>query len=99
MKKEKILYQTESITRYGCSYAKVIELEGKRFKLTHDTANGHSHTHILVQTPDLSWTGIATEFDLNGKTSINYVDYDYEKKEQMANIYKLSVEYIKKVCF
>ena len=97
--KTKVLYENQQAYERSCNFAKVVEINGKRFKITNDTGNAYSNTRIYVQTPDLTWVAIANEYDLAGTPRIQYHDYIVNKNEQMANIYKLSVEYIKKVCF
>ena len=93
-----VLYQTEKVSDRACSFAKVLEIDGRRFKATHDTANCYSHTSIFVQTPIKTWEKIATEFDL-GTESINYVIDAKRKRERMHSIYDTCMEYIQKTIF
>ena len=93
----KVLASNETASRYGCRFSKVVEFEnGKKFKITHSTGNCYSDTHISIMLPDLNWEEIANGFDIGAK-SINYVDYENEKREQMAVIYDKAIEYIKAV--
>ena len=97
MKNVKSLYDSGLRTsRSSCSFARVVEIDGHRFKVTHDTGNCYSNTRISVQTPTKEWALVATDFDLVGKPSINYVSDEYLKKKQMEDIYQASLTYIKK---
>lgn len=91
MKKE--LYTNEWTDRYSCGFSKVVAIGGKKFKITHDTANCYSCTNILVQLPTLEWELVATGSDIGG-CHINYVENEDKKRTKMSDIYKKCIDYI-----
>lgn len=89
----KELYANERTGNRFCGFSKVVAIDGKKFKITHDTANCYSRTKIFVQLPTLEWGIVATEFDLGG-CYINYVEDEDKMSVKMSNIYKKCIDYI-----
>lgn len=92
----KVLHENEDIGRSSCNFSKVVELSGKRFKITHDTGNSYSRTRIYVMLPTFVWQLVADEDDI-GDCYICYVDWESSKKVKMAKIYEAAIKYIKDV--
>lgn len=92
----KVIHEVEYAGRRSCRFSKVIELNGKRFKITHDTGNCYSYTQIFVMLPTAAWERVADEDDI-GDCYINYVADESFKEMKMAHIYDKAVEYIKNV--
>lgn len=89
----KELYANERTGSYFCNFSKVVAIGGKKFKITHDTANCYSHTKIFAQLPTLEWGIVATEFDL-GECYISYVEKEDNMRVKMSDIYKKCIDYI-----
>lgn len=92
----KVLSSTEYVGRESCKFSKVIELKGKRFKITNDTGNCYSYTKICVLLPNLQWAVVADKHDI-GDCHIDYVWSEAKKKIKLADIYERAVKYIKDV--
>lgn len=92
----KVLHESESVGRESCKFSKVIELNGKRFKIYHSTGNCYSNTTIDVMLPTSQWAVVADRYDI-GDCYIDYIWSEAKKKIKMADIYERSVKYIKDV--
>lgn len=92
----KVLYENEYVGRESCNFSRVIELNGKRFKITNDTGNSYSYTTILVMLPTSQWAVVADKHDI-GDCHIDYIWREEKKKMKMADIYDRAVKYIKNV--
>ena len=92
----KVLHEYEFVGGSSCKFSKVIELNGKRFKITNDTGNGYSYTTICVLLPNSQWAVVADKYDI-GDCHIDYVWSEAQKKIKLADIYERAVKYIKNV--